>query len=110
MAVVGQSQSTTAYVDMPAVKTITVSPKDIRMEVGQLAGVRVMADFHRGGQMRVNRLVTWTPTVAGVATLLGTTRNNMRGLVPGETDFEVVEPLSGASDVIHVTVEPAVTP
>jgi hypothetical protein len=102
----GKFQSTTAYVAMPAVKTIRVSPTDLHMAVGQLAGVRVVADFHGGGQMRVNRLVTWTPTVPGIATPLGTTRNNVRADAAGETDFHLVEPLSGADDVLHVVVDP----
>jgi hypothetical protein len=36
--------------------------------------------------------------------------NLVHGDAPGETDFTVLERLSGASTVVHVTVVPATTP
>ena len=69
----------------------------------------VTATFHGGGQMKVNELVRWTPAVPGVATV-PRLRSLVQGAVPGETDFDVVEPLSGALAVVHVTVVPATVP
>jgi hypothetical protein len=101
-----KSQSTTVYVAMPGVKDISVEPKVLSLAVDEFVPVVVTATFHGGGEMRVNDLVQWKPVVPGVMAVppLGSV---VRAVAPGETDIDVVEPLSGALAVVHVTVVPA---
>jgi len=108
--VTGKSQSTTVYVALPGVRDISVEEGDLTIAVGASATVNVTATFHGIAQtMRVNELVQWTPTLSNVATVPGM-GNLVHGDAPGETDFTVLERLSGASTVVHVTVVPATTP
>src|SRR5437879_5424208 len=53
----GLYQSATAYVDMPGVKSITLSPKDISIVSGDAMPVTATAALYGGGEMRVNDLV-----------------------------------------------------
>ena len=100
-------QSTTVYVEMPGVKDITVSPTNIRVAKGQSVPVTVTAAFHGGGTMKVNEQVRWTPADQGVATALPG-GSHVHGGSEGETTIEVLDPLSGQSDIVYVTVLPPV--
>lgn len=103
--VTNRYQSTTVYVEMPGVKELTVSPAQIRVAKGQAVAVTVTAAFHGGGTMKVNEQVRWTPADPRVATALRG-GGQVHGGAEGETTIEVLDPSSGQSDILYVTVLP----
>ena len=100
-------QSTTVYVEMPAVKSLAVSPKDVSVPLGATVEVTATVAFHGGGEMKANESVKWTPDKPSVAAMtVGGT--SVKGTAVESTLIEVLEPLSGQTDFINVTVLPPV--
>ena len=102
-----QYQSTTVYVEMPPVKSLGVSPKDISVPLGATVEVTATVAFHGGGEMKANESVKWTPDKPNVAVITAG-GNSVKGTAVESTLIEVLEPLSGQTDFINVTVLPPV--
>jgi len=63
--------------------------------------------FHGGGEMKANESVNWTPDKPNVAVMTAG-GNSVKGTAVESTLIEVLEPLSGQTDFINVTVLPPV--
>ena len=102
-----QYRLTTVYVETPPVKSLGVSPKDISVPLGATVEVTATVAFHGGGEMKANESVKWTPDKPNVAVITAG-GSSVKGTAVESTLIEVLEPLSGQTDFINVTVLPPV--
>jgi hypothetical protein len=86
----GLYQSTTAYVEMPGVKSITF-PQNISIVSGDAMPVTAMAALYGGGEMTVNDLVQWTSSDSNVAEMISSGAL-VQGRAQGGATIEALNP------------------
>lgn len=98
---------TTVDVEMPGVRSLSVSPRQLELGVGERADVKVLAALHGGGTLEANPWVVWTPDDPAIARV-SAAGTQVEGVAPGDTAIEVRDPDSGLSEVLVVSVGQAV--
>ena len=99
----GLYQSTTVYVAASGVQSISVSPKNLSIVSGDAVVVTATAALFGGGARTVNDLLQWTSSDLNVATMLPGGAQ-VQGHASGDATIEAVDPTSGSSDIISITV------
>jgi hypothetical protein len=102
-----ESGSTTAYVEMPGVKHLTLTPKTVSVISGDAVPVKAMAILAGGARMKINHAVEWTMSNQNAAMMI-LNNEQVKGLEPEEVSIEAYEPFSEEKDTMTLKVLPPV--